>query len=563
MAGKEADRPPAVGTSKGPGDEAHTYSMISRDRSGSLKTGEFVYHVIPRADGRAAQVIGRVLSRKPVRLYPDSFLAATDVSPARLASSLGHDSRDDDLFEVTVGITGYFDEGMSGFVNPRALPRSGDLVYLAPSEMLTRVLSRKRLGSRGSAHVGRLLARDSEDVPVVLDVNEFTSTHLSIIAGTGAGKSYFAGVVAEELLKSNNRACLLIIDPHGEYDTLLDACDSMEFREGTYRPAVKILRSDEVKVRFGTLTLDDVRYLLASTGPGERMEWLLSEAYKRLSRRNPNPDDAYDQTPGGLIQAVQDIGWESQQRGTDYSSSIDGLLWRIQRQFVNSPNFDEHEHLDLDELFRPGQCTVLQLNEKDQRDQQVIVATVLRRLLKARMDTEKDRARPGKENYLPYPAFVLVEEAHHFAPAGADVVSSGVLKQVLAEGRKFGVGVGLISQRPGKLDSDALSQCMTHVIMRIVNPVDQSSIASSVESVGRDLLDELPALTKGQAVIAGSSLNTPVLCQTRTRITRHGGSSIDSAEQWASYFDKRLQSEQDEALVPKASARPDNLLRRS
>ena len=563
MAGKEADRPLAVGTSKGPGDEAHTYSMISRDRSGSLKTGEFVYHLIPRADGKAAQVIGRVLSRKPVRLYPDSFLAATDVSPARLASSLGHDSRDDDLFEVTVGITGYFDEGMSGFVNPRALPRAGDLVYLAPSEMLTRVLSRKRVGSRGSAHVGRLLARDSEDVPVVLDVNEFTSTHLSIIAGTGAGKSYFAGVVAEELLKSNNRACLLIVDPHGEYDTLVDACDSVVFREGTYRPAVKILRSDEVKVRFGTLTLDDVRYLLASTGPGERMEWLLSEAYKRLSRRNPNPDDAYDQTPGGLIQAVQDIGWESQQRGTDYSSSIDGLLWRIQRQFVNSPNFDEYEHLDLDELFRPGQCTVLQLNEKDQRDQQVIVATVLRRLLKARMDTEKDRSRPGKENYLPYPAFVLVEEAHHFAPAGADVVSSGVLKQVLAEGRKFGVGVGLISQRPGKLDSDALSQCMTHVIMRIVNPVDQSSIASSVESVGRDLLDELPALTKGQAVIAGSSLNTPVLCQTRTRITRHGGSSIDSAEQWASYFDNRVRSEQDEALVPKASARSDNLLRRS
>ena len=50
--------------------------------------------------------------------------------------------------------------------------------------------------------MGRLLARDDDQVPVVLDVNEFTSTHLSIIAGTGAGKSYFAGVVVEELLRT-------------------------------------------------------------------------------------------------------------------------------------------------------------------------------------------------------------------------------------------------------------------------------------------------------------------------------------------------------------------------
>jgi DNA helicase HerA-like ATPase len=116
------------------------------------------------------------------------------------------------------------------------------------------------------------------------------------------------------------------------------------------------------------------------------------------------------------------------------------------------------------------------------------------------------------------------------------VVSTNILKQTLSEGRKFGVGVGLISQRPGKLDQDVLSQCMTHFIMRIVNPVDQASIAGAVESVGRDLLDELPALSKGQVVIAGSSLNTPAICQTRTRDTRHGGTSIDAAEEWDKFF---------------------------
>ena len=71
------------------------------------------------------------------------------------------------------------------------------------------------------------------------------------------------------------------------------------------------------------------------------------------------------------------------------------------------------------------------------------------------------------------------------------------MKTILSEGRKFGVAVGLISQRPGKLDADVLSQCMTQFILRIVNPVDQARVAESVESVGRDLLQELPALSKG------------------------------------------------------------------
>lgn len=148
-----------------------------------------------------------------------------------------------------------------------------------------------------------------------------------------------------------------------------------------------------------------------------------------------------------------------------------------------------------------------------------------------------------------YKYVLLLEEAHHFAPASADVVSTTILKRVLSEGRKFGVGIGLISQRPGKLDQDVLSQCMTHFIMRIVNPVDQASIAGAVESVGRDLLDELPALSKGQVVIAGSSLNTPVICQTRTRYTRHGGTSIDAAEEWDKFFRGKESREHDTSVI--------------
>lgn len=541
-----------IGTAKGPADHPHQFLFITPDDDGSCKIGEFVFYFLQTVEGQRP-VLGRIVQRSPVRLFPDSFMASPDVPPADVAAALGYLDEEDELFEVTVQVMGHFEPALQSFVNPRILPRSGDPVYLVPSEMLSGVLSKRCVHSPGSAHVGWLLSRGQDDVPVVLDVNEFASTHLSIIAGTGSGKSYLAGVTIEELMKPYNKACVLVADPHGEYETLLDMANAAPFAENGYRPKVSIRKPGQVKVRVSNLTLDDLRYLLPSLG--ERMEWILTEAYNRVQRMASG--SAYDRmwTVNDLLNAIRDIDQEQQANGVDYSSSVHGLMWRIERQIKNSPNFDDNEHLDLNALFQPGQCTVLQLNEIDQRDQQVILATLLRRVLRARMDTAKGKTSPGEERYLPYPVFVLLEEAHHFAPASADVVSTNILKQVLSEGRKFGVGIGLISQRPGKLDQDVLSQCMTHFIMRIVNPVDQASVAGAVESVGRDLLDELPALSKGQVVIAGSSLNTPVICQTRTRLTRHGGTSVDAVSEWEQFFQDRDARARDSGVVDMQSRR--------
>jgi DNA helicase HerA-like ATPase len=152
------------------------------------------------------------------------------------------------------------------------------------------------------------------------------------------------------------------------------------------------------------------------------------------------------------------------------------------------------------------------------------------------MNTQKELIQPGDENYLPYPVFILLEEAHRFAPAHEPSRCKAVIRTILSEGRKFGLGVWLITQRPGKLDSDVLSQCMSQFIMRIVNPVDQESLKYGVEAAGRDLLKELPALTKGQVIISGACVNTPVLCQVRQRLTKHGGETLDAPYEWQKYF---------------------------
>jgi DNA helicase HerA-like ATPase len=248
----------------------------------------------------------------------------------------------------------------------------------------------------------------------------------------------------------------------------------------------------------------------------------------------------------------QKYGDENSNNGGNVSS-IDGLLWRLDSRFDKRDGiFSDNEHIPLQDLFAPGRCTVLELSDIEQHEQQVIVGTLLRRVNKARMMTVREGVDSG-ENFLDYPVFALLEEAHRFAPAGASVVSTNILKQILSEGRKFGVGIGLITQRPGKLDQDVLSQCMTQIIMRIVNPIDQQTIAQSVEGAGRAMLAELPALTKGQAIISGVGTNTPVMCRIRKRLTIHGGETFDAPEQWLKWHssDAQEKREQEDALYLK------------
>jgi len=537
-----------IGTTKGPGESAHEYTFITPDPERRIKTGEFVYYEM-KVEGKLRQILGRVTQRVPLRLYPDTFMADPGVPPAEIAAMLGFREQHHELFEVSVVVMGYYQPELGDFVNPRVPPESGSPIYIAEDALLAQVLSKKQSGEIGSAYIGWLLSRDPAAVPVNLDVRSITSTHLAIIAGTGAGKSYLASVLIEELMKPYNRACVLIVDPHGEYSTLMEMMGHREFCVDNYQPEVYVVRPDQIRVRISSLELSDFRYLLPNLS--EKMHFRLGQTYYAVHRKY---GDKW--TLGNFMTTLR--SGDEEHVVTDPESdtkleedpTIGALIWRVNSVFKGSKIFDDFEDMPLTRLFRPGQCTVLQLNEIDQREQQLVVATLLRRLWRARMDTEKGRSKEGENTYLPYPAFVLIEEAHNYAPANAEVVTTGILKTILSEGRKFGVAVGLISQRPGKLDSDVLSQCMTQCIMRIVNPVDQARIAESVESVGRDLLQELPALSKGQAIIAGSAVNTPLLCRVRPRITHHGAEDPDAPARWQQFFSQAetLRRERDQAL---------------
>ncbi len=555
-----------TGTVKGPGELPHEYLFITKDNE-KTRSGEFVYYQA-KVGEKERQIIGTIKGRKLVRNLPDAFLSDPNTPPSMVSSLIGLDGDGCEIYEIQVETIGFFDTTVKDFNNPRIPPNPGQAVFLASSETLSQMLSAKKSAETGSAHIGSLLTREAGEVPIVLSVKDVVSTHLAILASTGSGKSYTAGVFVEELMNKYNRAAVLIVDPHGEYHTMSSIMGNEQFfGEDGYRPEVKIFTPDKIKVRFSTLTEADVKYLLPE-GTSDKMAHFLSQAFRSLNERlkaERRADYAYAYHDLRDEVNAQKYGDESKKDGSGGNvSSIDGLLWRMDSRFDKPDSiFSASDHIPLKDLFAPGRCTILQLSDIEQHEQQVIVGTLLRRVNKARMLTTRGEAAPNTESFLNYPVFTLLEEAHRFAPAGASVVSTNILKQILSEGRKFGVGIGLITQRPGKLDQDVLSQCMTQIIMRIVNPIDQQTVAQSVEGAGRAMLAELPALTKGQAVISGVGINTPVMCRIRPRLTAHGGETFDAPDEWMKWHssDSQEKREQSDApyLKPSSDKKPEKI----
>lgn len=527
----------AIGRVVGPGELPGQIKIQTKDNFHS-RVGEYLLYTT-NALGEEKEVFATIISRSIVRNLPSSFLADPSIDAADVAFALGiDDSLSAIEYELVANILGYFDEQLQAFVNPRINPDPNTKIYLAPDHKLCPALFSKNAKQLGSAQIGHLLLRPN--LQVVIDVNEMVSTHLAILAGTGSGKSYLARVLLEELMQPYNRAAIAVFDPHGEYETLTQLASNDVFQQGKYRPEVKVLvPGQDLHILISDLSWGDIRFLLkdVSEKMSHYLETVHDRAYKKARAKKQN------WTYFDLLRELDDMIEDSEIEGNNARSTLDALKWRLEKRFNprgNRPKiFVDNGGTSLSELFKPGQCTILKLDGVEEEEQQVIAAILLRKIYDARERSVRGRSEDDPKNAIDYPVFALIEEAHRFAPNGdSEGASTKILKTILSEGRKFGVGVGLITQRPGKLDQNVLSQCMTQFLMRIINPTDQDSVAKGVESAGRELLNELPALSKGQAIVSGVSTRTPVLFKVRKSHTDHKGASAKSAEEWLRYFDK-------------------------
>jgi DNA helicase HerA-like ATPase len=124
---------------------------------------------------------------------------------------------------------------------------------------------------------------------------------------------------------------------------------------------------------------------------------------------------------------------------------------------------------------------------------------------------------------------LVVEEAHNYAPERgfSKTTSTDILRTIASEGRKFGLGMMVISQRPARIDKNVLSQCGTQVIMKVTNPNDLKAISKGLEGVTSYVEEELMRLPPGVAMLVSNEIERPVLVDIRIRKSKHGGESVN------------------------------------
>ena len=370
-----------------------------------------------------------------------------------------------------------------------------------------------------SVKIGSLIARD--DVEVTLSAPKLVARHLAVLAMTGGGKTVAARRIIRELI--GHGYPLLLIDPHGDYiglskcrELLAEEAPGCEIR--LFYPELLIQKDGEAIVTKLVLQM--------TSGATDAQSEYLRALYER--KNAVEGEKALKYIERLLTQVNTDIAGNSAPRGVSSSGNWKGTVGavarglrivrdRLQRmertseQMRKSPKLKGMDFEPLpnpfsqpDKIIRPGLTSILYLGGYDHVTQCSIVAITLETLFEFRANLTRR---------IP-PFFSVIEEAHTFIPSARegteDAVSLPVIRRIITEGRKFGTGLMLISQRPSRLDETIVSQCNSFLILRLVNPRDQSFVRSIMENLTESDARMIPGFGPGQGIVSGQVVRFPL-----------------------------------------------------
>lgn len=389
-------------------------------------------------------------------------------------------------------IIGYRDKGLTKA--PRRVIEPDSIVYQADQELISETLGLKDEGLR----IGSL--ETNPEINIHVNAEDFYK-HFAVLAQTGAGKSYLTGVLIEEMLEQDFP--VLILDPHGEYSSLSmpnpendEEQASYEVKE--YSPNTDI-NSEALPLRFSSKNFEkkELTTLIPDSLTNSQMG-VLYNALKRLQEK----DDDY-----GLKDLMDAVSQED--------STAKWNLLNYLEQLDDSGLFSQNS-MALEDLVEPGRATIINLRAVEPETTEMTAYLLAKKLFDLR-----------KRNKIP-PFITILEEAHNFTPEKGfgQTVSNPILRKIASEGRKFGLGLGVISQRPARIDKNVLSQCNTQFILRVTNPNDLKAISKSFEGITSEVESMIKSLPPGVAFALGNEY--PVMSDVRTRKSKHGGETQTS-----------------------------------
>ncbi len=385
--------------------------------------------------------------------------------------------------------------------------KAGSPVLAADDELIRDVIGIKE-DARTGAFIGML---NGHDIRIELDINSMVQKHVSVLAKTGGGKSYMTGVILEELMKHD--VTVLIVDPHGEYNSMVDSGVVVEGAEKfgitprSYKDKIMEF-SPDTKINPNAKPL---KFTLSNMEPKDLLDLTNIKNGRKELTSLKKAIEALKATKSTFSLRELMTVLEAEEDG-----GVGTLIQEL--EYLNSIDIFAERGTKMNELIVKGMTTILNLRGTPPDIQALIVARIATALFELR-----------KVNSIP-PMLMVVEEAHNYCPQQGVMDSSKIMRTIASEGRKFGLGMVIITQRAAKVDKNVLSQCNTQVILKVTNPNDIKAIVSSVEGLSAGMADEIQRIPIGIAIVSGGGVSNPLFVQIRPRETRHGGESVKIIE---------------------------------
>lgn len=440
---------------------------------------------------------------------------------------------------------GNFQRGVSTY------PGLDDPVHFATQDLLTAVFP-----SPGKAHVEFAVLSAAPEIPVSLDAQRLILRHAAVVGSTGAGKTSAVASLLQAFVSGGwPGANVVVIDPHGEYSAAIGGAGSVRSVLGNGASAVRVpywaLPADELLRAFtgtaaggGTtkrfqeivtdlrrefveeaswLTLDSAAVTADTPVPFD-----VHEAWYRLDRENRTTlRTKGDPTSEALVhegdpQSLTPAQFEpyGPAGAPPFKSGIYDAYGRVPEllrlglqdprlRFLREPRGDPAgtdplEEIVLEWLGQERPISVLDFGGVSSEVADLAIGVVVDLLFEIALRSEEEGI--GR----PCPVLLVLEEAHRYLGESANPVTRRAVNRIAREGRKYGIGLMLVTQRPSELPDTALAQCGTLIALRLTNASDQGRVRAALPDATAGLAEALPALRTHEAIISGEAITIPV-----------------------------------------------------
>ncbi len=385
-------------------------------------------------------------------------------------------------------------------------PVPGSLIYPATTADLRQIYA-----SDGRSNIQIGTVYPTKDIRAGIYIDAMLGKHFALLGSTGTGKSTSAALILHRICEAAPDGHIVMIDPHGEYSA-------------AFKTNGQLLDVSNLQMPYWLLNFEEhCEVLLTSTGNDRQMDadilskCLLKARYKnRLAETmgKITVDSPIPYLLSDLSAAIQDeMGKLDKATNTApfmrLRTKLDEMKADPRYQFMFSGMLVGDTMAEfLGKVFRmPGEgkpISIIDVSGVPSDITSTVVAVLSRMVFDFAIWGRDERTRP---------ILLVCEEAHRYVPneKNADGSSVGnILGRIAKEGRKYGISLGLITQRPSDLAEGVLSQCGTIISMRLNNDRDQAFVKAAMPEGARGFLDSIPALRNRECIICGEGVAIPI-----------------------------------------------------